>query len=190
MCKNIFQNLNINWKPNRIQKRQTKQGNQKQMSTPALTVTTPSETPAVQDCWLQTPHPGSVLSSCACSGPPHHQGQLNLLSHRTEVSETLVFHILMKTGQQEWRGALPMLPGHTVLWAVPSDLGLTTDEPKSLKLAQPGGEKSVKTPRYKSVGDISSRIAWIFNLLYSNPQMEHFSRKNKEESARLSSHQK
>lgn len=50
---------------------------------------------------------------------------------------------------------------------VPSDLGLTTDQPKSLEMAQPGGEKSLKTPRYKSVGDSSSRTAWIFKLLYS-----------------------
>lgn len=60
---------------------------------------------------------------------------------------------------------------------VPSDLALTPDKPKSLELPHPGEEKSVKTQRHKSVGDISSRAAWIFKLLYSNPQMEHFSGK-------------
>lgn len=41
------------------------------MSTPALTLATSSETPAVQACWLQTPHPGLV---CACSGTPSPPG--------------------------------------------------------------------------------------------------------------------
>lgn len=62
---------------------------------------------------------------------------------------------------------------------VPSDLRLTPDEPRSLELAQPGEEKSVKTPRHKCVGDISSRTASLFKLLYSKPQMEHFSVKKK-----------
>lgn len=61
---------------------------------------------------------------------------------------------------------------------VPSDLRLTPDEPRSLELAQPGEEKSVKTPRHKCVGDISSRTS-LFKLLYSKPQMEHFSVKKK-----------
>lgn len=113
------------------------------MSTPALTLITSSETPAVQDCWLQTIHPGLV---CACSGPPSPPGT----SEPVFTQDRGLTNMSLPHFNENWlagvkRCSTNTARTHSALSCSHKTWDWHQTQPKSLELAQPGKEKSVKS---------------------------------------------
>lgn len=106
----------------------------KQTSTPALTLASPSETPAVQHCWLQPRHSGLVY--VLLRSPPH--CIKDMWSHWFEAhltQEGSLGNTTLPHFSENWLPREKNCPANApttwVLTHIPSDARLTPGKPKS-----------------------------------------------------------